>query len=70
MGATWPRDLNIPGRQLEGIYQAMAFLETWQKTQSPSKKKMNGHDPTLSAKDKNVVILGILISLLSISIVF
>ena len=59
MGATWPRDINIPGRQLEGIYQAMAFLETWQKTQSPSKKKMNGYDPALSAKDKNVIILGI-----------
>jgi hypothetical protein len=26
-GATWPRDLNIPGRQLNGIYFAMSFLQ-------------------------------------------
>jgi len=28
LGATWPRDLPIPGRQLEGIHFAMNFLET------------------------------------------
>ena len=28
-GATWPRDLNIPGRQLNGIYYAMSFLKAY-----------------------------------------
>lgn len=54
LGATHPRDLPIPGRQLDGIYQAMAFLGTWQKKQSMSKMPA----PELTAKDKNVIVLG------------
>lgn len=58
-GATWPRDLKIPGRELNGIHYAMSFLETWQKQQmmqqgsAPSDTK-----PTISAKDKRVVVIG------------
>lgn len=53
-GATWPRDLPIYGRQLEGIYFAMTFLESWQK-----KQMGNAVDqPHLSAKDKDVIIIG------------
>merc|ERR1719422_2633081 len=33
MGATWPRDLPIEGRGLEGIHFAMEFLQTWQQKQ-------------------------------------
>lgn len=56
MGATWPRDLKIPGRDLNGIYFAMTFLETWQRQQwkEPSKDTI----PTISAKDKNVLVIG------------
>ncbi|ELT96170.1 hypothetical protein CAPTEDRAFT_177943 [Capitella teleta] len=54
VGATWPRDLPIPGRQLEGIHYAMSFLETWQ-------KKMAGNSidhMNLMAKGKDVIIIG------------
>ncbi|XP_018496829.1 glutamate synthase 1 [NADH], chloroplastic [Galendromus occidentalis] len=51
-GSTWPRDLPIPGRNLEGIHFAMSFLEK-------SQKKLAGDDlPIISAKDKNVVVIG------------
>jgi NADPH-dependent glutamate synthase beta subunit-like oxidoreductase len=53
-GATWPRDLPIPGRQLEGIHYAMAFLESWQK-----KQMGNAVDqPHLLAKEKDVIVIG------------
>src|SRR5581483_7128455 len=55
MGATKPRDLPIPGRELKGVHFAMEFL--------PQQNKRNAGDtidPALSitAKDKKVVILG------------
>nr|CAD7576097.1 unnamed protein product [Timema californicum] len=53
-GATWPRDLPIPGRQLEGIHFAMMFLESWQKKQMGNKIELQG----LLAKDKDVIIIG------------
>ena len=53
MGATWPREIPIPGRELEGIYQAVAFLETWQKKQSG---KLG--NPAFTAKDKDVTFFG------------
>lgn len=55
LGATSPRDIAIPGRQLDGIYQAVAFLDTWQKKQSMPNKLGN---PAFTAKDKDVIILG------------
>lgn len=51
-GATWPRDLPLPGRQLNGIHFAMEFLESWQKKQLGA-----SHDGP-HAKDKNVIIIG------------
>uniref|UniRef100_A0A1S6KZN6 Glutamate synthase [NADH] n=2 Tax=Nilaparvata lugens TaxID=108931 RepID=A0A1S6KZN6_NILLU len=52
-GATWPRDLPIAGRELQGIHYAMSFLESWQKRQmGPT------NVPPLLAKDKNVIIIG------------
>jgi glutamate synthase (NADPH/NADH) small chain len=54
-GAEWPRDLPIPGRDLDGIHFAMDYL-TLQNHRSEG-------DPVaerdfISAKDKNVVIIG------------
>ncbi|KYM76287.1 Putative glutamate synthase [NADPH] [Atta colombica] len=54
-GATWPRDLPIPGRQLEGIHFAVSFLEHWQKKQMGNAASL---DMRLIAKDKNVIIIG------------
>ncbi|KAH0945164.1 hypothetical protein HN011_004136 [Eciton burchellii] len=54
-GATWPRDLPIPGRQLEGIHFAVSFLENWQKKQMGNVAPV---DMRLIAKDKNVIIIG------------
>nr|SVE75564.1 EOG090X0OE5 [Daphnia dolichocephala] len=56
LGATRPRELSIPGRALGGIYQAVAFLETWQKKQSMPNNKLG--NPAFTAKDKDVIILG------------
>src|SRR6185437_7776192 len=54
-GATHARDLNVPGRELKGIYKAMEYL--------PLQNKRNLGDTIadeqfISAKDKNVIILG------------
>ncbi|XP_048520396.1 glutamate synthase [NADH]-like isoform X1 [Dendroctonus ponderosae] len=51
-GATWPRDLPLPGRQLNGIHFAMEFLESWQKKQGGA-----NHDGP-HAKDKHVIVVG------------
>src|SRR5947208_670952 len=54
-GATLPRDLPVPGRELKGIYFAMDFLPL-------QNKRCEGDaipDPEfISAKDKRVVIIG------------
>jgi len=52
-GATRPRDLPVPGRELDGIHFAMDFL--------PQQNKANAGDPVagqLTAAGKRVVILG------------
>lgn len=54
LGATWPRDLPITNRHLDGIHFAMAFLETWQKKQMGNKIDVT----PLSAKDKDVIVIG------------
>lgn len=52
-GSTLPRDLPIPGRDLEGVHFAMDFL-------TQQNKKVSGHnvDNQITAKNKNVVIIG------------
>ncbi|XP_051158706.1 uncharacterized protein LOC127280028 [Leptopilina boulardi] len=54
-GATWPRDLPIPGRQFEGIHFAVSFLEHWQKKQMGNEAPL---DMRLIAKGKDVIIIG------------
>lgn len=51
-GSTWPRDLPLANRDLKGIHFAMEFLETGQKMQ------MGTRLDCLSAKDKDVIIIG------------
>ncbi|NUM55471.1 MAG: glutamate synthase subunit beta [Candidatus Hydrogenedentes bacterium] len=53
-GSTQPRDLPIPGRDLDGIHFAMDFLT--QQNRRVSGKNVEGKE--LTAKGKNVVILG------------
>ena len=53
VGATLPRDLPIPGRELEGVYFAMDFL-------TQQNKEIAGDEVygKISAKDKNVLVIG------------
>ncbi|MBS0550624.1 MAG: glutamate synthase subunit beta [Proteobacteria bacterium] len=57
-GAEWPRDLEVPGRELDGVHYAMEFLV-------PQNKRVAGDDEaraaprgTISAKGKHVVVIG------------
>jgi glutamate synthase (NADPH/NADH) small chain len=52
-GSEVPRDINIPGRELKGIYFAMDFLTR--------QNRVNAGDKVtdyINAKDKNVIIIG------------
>ena len=52
-GATWPRDLDVPGRDLQGVHFAMDYL--------PQQNKANAGDDVpnlISAAGKRVIILG------------
>lgn len=52
-GCEHPRDLEVPGRELDGTYFAMDFL--------PLQNKRNAGDtevPELTAKDKHVIVIG------------
>jgi glutamate synthase (NADPH) small chain len=57
-GAEWPRDLDVPGRELGGVHYAMDFLV-------PQNKRVAGDDEaraapkgTISAKGRHVVVIG------------
>lgn len=54
-GATRPRDLPIPGRELEGIHFAMEFLLKNTKSLLDSKLEDGAY---ISAKDKHVIVIG------------
>jgi len=51
-GASKPRDLNVEGRQLKGIYFAMDFLK------ANTKALLDVNAPGLSAKGKDVIVVG------------
>ena len=53
-GSTIPRDLEIPGRDLKGVYYAMDFLK--QQNQRVSDKKVK--EENILATGKNVVVIG------------
>lgn len=54
-GSTIPRDLPIPGRELEGIYPAMEFLTRQNQKVSGEWTQETGE---ISAKGKHVVVIG------------
>ena len=54
-GATWARDLNIPGRELAGIHQAMEYLPWANRAQQGD---LAVDEVPISARDKRVVIIG------------
>ncbi|KXS20657.1 glutamate synthase [Gonapodya prolifera JEL478] len=54
-GATWPRDLNIPNRSLNGIHFAMEFLQKNTKSLLDSELEDGQY---ISAKDKDVIVIG------------
>lgn len=54
MGATWPRDLNITGRDAHGIHFAMEFLQTWQQNQQGDQIDYS----LINADGKDVVVIG------------
>jgi len=54
-GATRARDLDIPGRDLKGVYLAMEFLTANTKSLLDSDLKDGNY---ISAKDKDVVVIG------------
>jgi len=55
IGALKPRDLEIPGREFNDIYQALPFLHANTKSLLDSKLADGEY---ISAKDKNVIVLG------------
>ncbi|KAJ3394182.1 glutamate synthase [NADH] [Entophlyctis sp. JEL0112] len=55
VGATWPRDLKIPGRQLDGIHFAMEFLQSATKSLLDSSLQDGQY---MNVKDKHVVVIG------------
>ncbi|MCP9275762.1 glutamate synthase subunit beta [Mycolicibacterium arenosum] len=57
-GATAWRDLPIPGRELEGIHQAMEFLPWANRVQQGDDVLDESGEPPITAKGKKVVIIG------------
>jgi glutamate synthase (NADPH) small chain len=53
-GSTIPRDIDVPGRELQGIYFAMDFLR--QQNRRVSGKEIN--EKEINAKDKVVLVIG------------
>jgi len=54
LGATWPRDLPIEGRNFKGVHFAMEYLQTWQQKQHGDEID---HLP-LSAEGLDVLVIG------------
>ncbi len=54
-GATRPRDLPIPGRELKGVHFAMEFLHVNTKSLLDSNLEDGNY---INAKDKNVIVIG------------
>ena len=57
-GAEKPRDLEVPGRELDGIHFAMDFLTQQNKRNAGDDEKRAAPNGTLSAAGKHVVVIG------------
>jgi glutamate synthase (NADPH) small chain len=56
-GSTIPRNLEIPGRELKGVYYAMDFLKQ-QNKRVANVKVGNANEDEINATNKNVVVIG------------
>jgi len=57
-GAEWPRDLEVPGRDLKGIHFAMDFLVQQNKRNAGDDEARAAPRGTLSARGKHVIVIG------------
>jgi glutamate synthase (NADPH) small chain len=57
-GAEWPRDLEVPGRELAGIHFAMDFLTQQNKRVAGDDEARAAPRGTIIAKGKHVVVIG------------
>lgn len=57
-GAELPRDLDVPGRDLDGVHFAMDFLTQQNKRNAGDDEARAAPNGTLSAKGKHVVVIG------------
>jgi len=57
-GAELPRDLDIPGRELDGVHFAMDFLTQQNKRVAGDSEEKAAPTGTLTAKGKHVVVIG------------
>jgi glutamate synthase (NADPH) small chain len=57
-GAEWPRDLEVPGRELSGIHFAMDFLVQQNKRVAGDDEARAAPRGTLTAKGKHVIVIG------------
>ena len=57
-GAEWPRDLEVPGRELSGIHYAMDFLVQQNKRIAGDDEARAAPRGTLTARGKHVIVIG------------
>jgi glutamate synthase (NADPH) small chain len=57
-GAEWPRNLEVPGRELAGVHYAMDFLTQQNKRVAGDEEARAAPKGTITAKDKHVVVIG------------
>jgi glutamate synthase (NADPH/NADH) small chain len=57
-GAEWPRNLDVTGRELDGIHYAMDFLIQQNKRGAGDDETVAAPEGTISAKGKHVVVVG------------
>jgi glutamate synthase (NADPH/NADH) small chain len=57
-GSEWPRDLEVPGRALDGIHFAMEFLTQQNKRNAGDREAVAAPRGTISAAGKHVVVIG------------
>ena len=57
-GAEWPRDLDVPGRDLAGIHFAMDFLPQQNKRNAGDSEAEAAPGGTITAAGKHVVVIG------------
>ncbi|MEA2743178.1 MAG: glutamate synthase small chain [Acetobacteraceae bacterium] len=57
-GAEWPRNLDVSGRDLDGIHYAMDFLTQQNKRGAGDDESIAAPDGAISAKGKHVIVVG------------